>query len=184
MPTFHFIRPLHTRHRHGKFYKPSVNLQTYTTKLPGSTAAFFFCGTTAQIGPRPPRFHVSRSLILTHTHTHTPRQHFSKRIIIPSQRPTQQTTNTRHKHPCPQRDSNPRSCQSSGCRHKPYTARPPGSATEAIGSSEASVPAICYSSDICHFYRKTERTGVRQTTRELSKLTMKLEVKLLVLINY
>jgi len=34
----------------------------------------------------------------------------------------------KNEHPCPMRDLNPRSQQSSGCRNMPNTARPPGSA--------------------------------------------------------
>jgi len=47
-------------------------------------------------------------------------------VITTSHRslPTQHTTNTRYEHPCPQRDSNQRSQQSSGCRHA--TLRPLG----------------------------------------------------------
>jgi hypothetical protein len=47
-----------------------------------------------------------------------------------SQRPlrTQHTTDATDQHLCGQRDSNPLSQQSSGCRPKPYTARPPGPA--------------------------------------------------------
>ena len=43
----------------------------------------------------------------------------------------QQTTPTRHRHPCPRRDSNPQSQQAKGRRHMPKTARPPGSASKA-----------------------------------------------------
>jgi hypothetical protein len=40
----------------------------------------------------------------------------------------QHTTLTTDRHPCPLRDSNPQSQQASGCRPKPQTARPLGSA--------------------------------------------------------
>jgi hypothetical protein len=67
-------------------------------------------------------FHASISYTDTHTHTHT-RQDSSQRMISSSQRPmpTQQAINTTYEHLCPQRDSNPRSQQSRGCRPTPQT---------------------------------------------------------------
>jgi hypothetical protein len=51
-----------------------------------------------------------------HTQTHYTRYDSSERVISSLQRPlsTQHTTNTRDKHPCPQRDSSPRSQPSKG----------------------------------------------------------------------
>jgi hypothetical protein len=58
--------------------------------------------------------------------SHT-RQDYPGRVIDPSQSrlPTQHAPSTRDKHTCTQRDSNPRSWQSSGSRLTPYTGRPP-----------------------------------------------------------
>jgi hypothetical protein len=74
----------------------------------------------------PPLFRVSWS----HTYRHT-WQDSSGWAISPSQRPlpTQDNTTYKHKrHPCPDRDSNPRPQQQSGRRPTTYTARPLGSA--------------------------------------------------------
>jgi len=58
-------------------------------------------------------------------------------VISSSQRPlpTQYTRNTREKHPCPQRDLNQRSQQSSGRRNTPKSARSLGSTEQDIGYS-------------------------------------------------
>jgi hypothetical protein len=52
-------------------------------------------------------------------------------VISPSQRPLpdKHTTLTTDKHPCPRRNSNPQSQQTSGCRPTTQTARLLGSAT-------------------------------------------------------
>ena len=80
---------------------------------------------------------ASLSVFLDHTHTHThthtnthTRQDSSERVISPLKRqlPAQHTTNIRDEKPCPQRDSNPPAQQSGGCRTKPQSAQPPGSA--------------------------------------------------------
>jgi len=66
----------------------------------------------------------------THTHTHTHTKYCSaERVISSSQRPlhTQHISNRRHKHPCPQRDSNPQSQPLSYCWPTPKTSQPPAS---------------------------------------------------------
>ena len=84
---------------------------------------FFFCDATPQIWIWQPR---CSAFYITHTHTQG-RQDSPERVISPSQRPppTQNTTNTTDKHPYHQRDSNPRSQQSSGFRPTLYTAGTP-----------------------------------------------------------
>ena len=63
--------------------------------------------------------HKLRTIRRTHAHTHTQsRKDFSGRVISSYQRPlpNKHTTNTRDEHPCPQRDSNSWSQQSTGRR--------------------------------------------------------------------
>jgi hypothetical protein len=69
---------------------------------------------------------VSRSHTTRHTRT---RQDSCERVISFSHRPlpAQHTVSIRDEHPCPPRDSNSRSPQSSGRRPTPQTARPLGS---------------------------------------------------------
>ena len=93
---------------------------------------FFFFGATTQLEPRSYRCCGSQ---ITRNYTHTHTQHSSERVISPSQRPLpmQHTkNNTKDQHPCPQRDSNPQSQQTRGCRSTSYTARPLGSVVEHI----------------------------------------------------
>jgi hypothetical protein len=65
---------------------------------------FFFCGTPAWSRPRVPCFEFPTS----HTIRHTNLEGCPEWMNMLSQRPlpTQHTTNTRDKHPCPQHDSN------------------------------------------------------------------------------
>ena len=76
---------------------------------------FFFHGSTAPRGPRPPNY---RGFMITIRHAtvgRTPLDEWSARC-----RDLYLTTHNNHKrHPCPQRDSNPPSQQVSGCRPKP-----------------------------------------------------------------
>ena len=85
-----------------------------------------FCCAITQLRARPPN---SWGFYQTNNLTHT-RQNSSKRVITWSQRslPTQHRTNTRDAHPCPQRDSNPRSQQSINRKPSPQTSRPSVSA--------------------------------------------------------
>jgi hypothetical protein len=88
---------------------------------------FFFRDATAPLGPRCLIVEGSRSHKIRHTHT---RQDSSEQVISSSQRPlpTQHTTNTGKRHPCPLRYSKPRSQQSSSRRLsvRLKTSRPPG----------------------------------------------------------
>ena len=60
--------------------------------------------------------------------------------------PTQHKTNARDGHTCPQRDSNPRDQQSSGCRTTPYSARRPQSVPHPLPRVKyTSVANISYS---------------------------------------
>ena len=74
---------------------------------------------------RSPHFDFSRSHTVRNTQKGS-----SERVISPLQRPlpAQHTTNPKGEHLGPQRDSNPRSQQSSGFRPTPQTTRPLGSA--------------------------------------------------------
>jgi hypothetical protein len=75
-------------------------------------------GTTNQIGPTPPLSWVS----ISHTNTHTHPVGTLRRSLS-----TQHTTYASDENPCSQRDSIPRSHQSSGRGPVPYMVRPPWS---------------------------------------------------------
>ena len=87
----------------------------------------------------------------THTHTHTKRADSSERVINSSYRqlPTQHTTNISYEHPCPQRDSTPRSRQQAyfwgRFRLTPRTALPP-----RLARSSHAVSLLC--SDVFLFF--------------------------------
>jgi hypothetical protein len=80
------------------------------------------CCETAQVVPRPLHFEAHMSHTISHTHT---RYNHSERMISSSQRPlpAQLTTYTRDQHPCPQRNSNPRTQDSRSRRYTPLTVR-------------------------------------------------------------
>jgi hypothetical protein len=87
----------------------------------------YVCEATEQLGLKLHHFEVSR--LRTQSVTQTLGSiHMNKRSVRTSQRPLpiQHTTNTSNEFPRYQRDSNPRSEQSSGHRLMPYTAEPPG----------------------------------------------------------
>jgi len=84
------------------------------------TNFFFFVAYQSKSGLYRVVFEVSTS----HTMRYAHRLDSSERVISASKNPlfTQQTNkqkNTRVEQPCPQRDSNSQSQQSSGCRHSP-----------------------------------------------------------------
>jgi len=68
---------------------------------------------------------------LSTSHTHTLGLLWTSDRPVAETSALQFTTITRGKHPCPRHDSNPHFQQGSGRRQTPWTARPPGSATNA-----------------------------------------------------
>ena len=90
---------------------------------------FFFSAQQPKSGPRLTFLYHTQLHTHTHTHTHTHRVRLPWASDPSSQRPlqTQDTTNTN-----PQRDSNPRSQPSTGCKPTPCTSRPPGSTDASL----------------------------------------------------
>jgi len=74
---------------------------------------FFFVKQPPKSGPDHFIFEVS----ISHSHTHTVGLLWMRDRLVSWV--STYTTNTTDEHPCPQRDSSPRSQQSSGCRHTP-----------------------------------------------------------------
>jgi hypothetical protein len=81
-----------------------------------TSAIFFFCGTTIQMGPRPPHcwIFLDHTQLRTHTPGSSTPNEWSAHCICCYLRNTQQTQMSTH--PWPQRDSNLRSQQWSGRR--------------------------------------------------------------------
>jgi hypothetical protein len=72
----------------------------------------FFVSQQSKSGPSP------RSRTIKHTHTRAHARTHSEELLWTSDQHVTYTKRHKHnKHPCSQRDSNPRSQQSSGCRH-------------------------------------------------------------------
>jgi hypothetical protein len=83
--------------------------------LRSEAAVLKTASSVAQLGTRPPR-----CVGVCHTRTNT-RWGFSEGVISLSRRAlsAQHAANARDEEPCPQRDSNPRSQESSGRKHTP-----------------------------------------------------------------
>jgi hypothetical protein len=86
-------------------------------KVSKFVTSFSFFGATAQLVPRPLTVEVYRSNTARHTHTQPVGLLWTSDQLVAGPLATQRKTNTTDKHPRPQRDSNPRSQQSSGWRN-------------------------------------------------------------------
>jgi hypothetical protein len=103
-------------------YEYATQCELYSLSQTTTSQSHHFNHTVRQL--RSPHLHgvtaslwvkaCSLSQLHNHTQTHHARQDSSGRVISPSQR--QHTTLTRDKHPCPRRNSNPRSQQASSRR--------------------------------------------------------------------
>ena len=113
-------------------YMNSLQNSNSNNRIQNIITHFFYLWRNSPTRTQVASFLNSRSR--THTHTHTSGGAPPGRVINSPQRPlrTQHAANVTDEHPCTQRDSNPRSQQSSGCVSTVQIALPLGPANYVL----------------------------------------------------